>query len=356
MSRLLVVVALVSLLPATVLARTIRVPSDEASIQGAVVVATDGDTVSVSPGTYVERFTIRFKGIVLRGEAGADATIIDGSVAPGNVITLHHVGREMIVEDLTITGGSFNLAAVESTGAAIYVNQGRPTIQRCKLTGNDANTGGGIAAYFFSRPRIEDCWIANNFGGGIFIETDDGEVPGGADEEKAQILNTTIVRNHGYGVSVIKGAKAEILKSTIAYNTGEGVRSEMTPGAGFGQCRVEVRHTLITNNGTSGIERRDGRVCFTLQCNNVWANPDESRNWVGVSEGDPCFRTRGAGSLSIDPMYNDPDNDDFSLQPTSFLLAQMCAPDNCGAPGADVECPVGVTNHTTWGAVKHKYR
>lgn len=355
MTRLLVVVALVSLLPHTALARTIRVPSDEATVQRAVFLAADGDTVTLAADTYVERFTIRSKSIVLRGEDGANATIIDGSSAPGNVITLHHVGRDMIVEDLTITGGSFNLAAVESTGTAIYVNRGSPTIKRCKLTGNDANTGGGVAAYFFSRPRIEDCWIARNDGGGVFVETDDGEEPGGSAEEKAQIINTTIIHNRGYGVSVIKGAKAEVLNSTIAYNTGDGVRSEMTQGSGSGQCWVTVRHSLITNNQTAGIIRRDGRVCFTLQCNDVWENPNDSRNWVGVGT-DPCFRGRGPGSLSIDPMYNDPEGDDFGLQPNSFVLALMCEPDNCGAPGANGECPVGVTTRTTWGAVKSLFR
>ncbi len=356
MSRLLVVVALVTLVPTSAFARTIRVPSDEATIQRAVFLAAEGDTVSIGPGTYWDRFTIRFKNIVLRGEAGADATVIDGSLVVGNVMTLHGVNRSMIVEDLTIVGGRFNTAAVESVGSAIYVNQGHPTIQRCKLTANDANSGGGIAAYFFSRPRIEDCWIAYNEGGGVFIETGDGDAPGGLPEDKAQIVNTTIVRNRGFGVSVIKGAKAEILNSTIAYNTGDGLRSEITAGGGGGKCWVTIKNTLITNNAT-GIIRRDNGVCFTLECNNVWSNPNEigPRNYVGVLQGDPCFQGRGPGSLSIDPSYVDVANDDFTLRASSPLFT-LCQPDGCGAIGADVECPVGVTQHTTWSEVKAIFR
>lgn len=356
MSRLIVVMALIATLPAAAYAKTIRVPADETTVQRAVWVATDGDTVTVGPGTYVERFTIRSKNIVLQSQAGPASTTIDGSSAAGNVITLHDVDRSMVVEGFTITGGTFNAASVESLGAGIYINQGRPTIRGCTLTGNKANSGGGIAAYFFSRPRIEDCWIANNSGGGIFLETDDADQPGGLPEDKAQIINTTIVRNAGFGISVIKGAKAEILKCTISHNSGDGMRSEMTGGGTSGKCWVTVKNTLITFNGRRGIVRYDNRVCYDLECNNVYFNPNETdAQWVGFLEGDPCFSGRGPGSSSIDPLYVDAANDDFGLQESSLLFLR-CREGACGAPGANIECPIVAVEHTTWTQVKSLYR
>ncbi|MBP5788520.1 MAG: DUF1565 domain-containing protein, partial [Kiritimatiellae bacterium] len=46
------------------------------TLQAAVRMACDGDTVRVKPGTY-DRFAVKGKGIEIVGEAGADATIID---------------------------------------------------------------------------------------------------------------------------------------------------------------------------------------------------------------------------------------------------------------------------------------
>ena len=48
------------------------------SIQAAIDVASNGDTINVAPGTYTETLTIAHKGIHIRG-AGAGQTILDGT-------------------------------------------------------------------------------------------------------------------------------------------------------------------------------------------------------------------------------------------------------------------------------------
>jgi hypothetical protein len=309
---------------------TLRVPSDVPTIRAAAHQASEGDTVLVAPGTYSERFTVTGKNFVLRGEGGADVTVINGASTTGNVITLVDVDRTMVVEDVTVTGGMFHATHPESLGAGIYITQGAPTIQRCKLTSNESRSGAGVTATAFSAPLIRDCWIGNNTGGGIVIEQHDGLSVGA----RSEIIDNYIVRNTGFGVSVVEGAKADIQNCTIAYNGGDGVRSEFGSG-GVGQSFVTVENTLITNNQGAGIIRRDVAVCFVLQCNDVWDN--QLGQWVGSNPGDPCFTGRGAGSISIDPGYRNPELDDFRIASTSVLFV-LCRPSACGTIGADDIC------------------
>src|SRR5262249_59847874 len=73
-------------LPASSQAATIRVPADAASIQQAIDAAAGGDTVLVSPGTYVENITFRGKLIMVESEQRPAVTVIDGGAA-GSVAT-----------------------------------------------------------------------------------------------------------------------------------------------------------------------------------------------------------------------------------------------------------------------------
>ena len=364
MSRLSAVVAIALAVPAIAPAATLRVPTTEyPTVRRAAFLAQEGDTVLVAAGTYRDRFTIQDKNIVLRGEAGAANTIIDGSIGVGNVITLSgstvgQVTRSTIVEDLTISGGVFaGHAAPESVGAGVYCNRASPTIRKCIFSGNDSNAAGGVSGYFFSNPLVQDCWISDNEGGGIYLETDNGQASG----QRAEIRNCTIVNNVGFGIWVLKGARAVIENCTIAYNTANGVLSEITVDGGTGKCYVTMRHSLVTNNNGAGVIRRDLGVCFTLQCNDVWSNgpdgPGGNSEWVGWTSGDPCFNTggRGEGDVSFDPQYNVPGARNYTLLSSSSLLQAWCHPNSCGAPGANNTCPGAITS-TTWGEFKQRYR
>lgn len=79
--------------------RTIRVPADAKTIQGAVDKAKKGDLVLVSPGVYKESVTIGTDGVVLRG-VDRNATILDGEFKRDNGVFV--VGADGVaVENLT---------------------------------------------------------------------------------------------------------------------------------------------------------------------------------------------------------------------------------------------------------------
>ena len=65
--------------PSAALAATVlQVPQEYATIQAAINAAADGDSVRVSPGTYVEVLDFLGKNIIVESTSGAPVTIIDG--------------------------------------------------------------------------------------------------------------------------------------------------------------------------------------------------------------------------------------------------------------------------------------
>ncbi len=349
MSRRIVVLCLLLAWPAVSPAFTFHVPEQEGRIQSAINLASVSqvDTILIAPGTYNERLSIQLKAVVLRGRSGAEATTIDGQML-GNVITVNGVGRNCIIEDLTITGGA--QSGPDSVGAAIYLNSSAsPTIQRCRLIGNQARAGGGINAYVFCEPLVKDCLIANNEGSAVVFELGDGD----NGHSYADVQNTVIVNNSGSGAYVLKGARVTFRNCTITNNTGDGLSANQL-------ARVRMYNNIITNNNGAGIVRTDNTVCFTLGCNDVYANT--LGNYLGANPGDACFPGRGSGDVSIDPCFQNVAAGNFHLQRNSPLCS-LRQPDSCGVLGAfndpcvagGASCLVNVES-ATWSMIKSRYR
>jgi len=346
MTRLFVGVAVGLLVPALAFGATYRVPQDYATVRSAIgqTSNTQVDTVLVGPGTYGERIYIRHN-LVLRGRDGAAVTTLDGQLG-GNVVTMNTVSRACIIEDLTITRGA--PSGSDSVGAAIYLNtSASPTIQRCRLVGNRARTGGGVDAYVFCQPLIKDCWIADNEGGAVVFELDNV-----MSTTWAEMTNTVVVNNQGYAVYALKSARVWIRNCTFAYNVGDGVKSDQN-------ARLRVWNSIVTHNGGTGISRLDNTVCFSLQCNDVFQN--SGGNYVGANPQDPCFTGRGSGDVTLDPCYQNVDAQNFHLQSTSPLCI-LRQPGSCGVLGAYTDpctggsgpCVVNV-QPASWTAVKRLY-
>ena len=87
-------------------AATIRVPANAATIQQAIDAAAAGDTVLVSPGTYVENITFRGKAITVASERGPAVTIIDGN-RTGSVVTFASgENRNAVLAGFTVRNGA----------------------------------------------------------------------------------------------------------------------------------------------------------------------------------------------------------------------------------------------------------
>lgn len=123
---------------------TIRVPGDAPTIQAAIDQASDGDTVLVAPGVYLETIDLLGKQITLRGEQGAAQTIIDGHGSGPVVRISTGPGTQPVIEGFTITGG--RPQQIGLSGAGILSLAMSPVIRDCIIEDNVADgIGGGVA-------------------------------------------------------------------------------------------------------------------------------------------------------------------------------------------------------------------
>jgi predicted outer membrane repeat protein len=163
---------------------TVYVPDDYPTIQGAIDAASDGWTILVRPGRYVENTDYLGKAITVESTDGPEVTIIDGSLPAdpdlGSVVMfVSEEDQDSILDGFTLTGGSGSRwrdpqGYWRRGGGAVFIYSCDPTIRRCILEGNSGIYGGGIYASYAYFTVVESCTIRNNvastYGGGIHSE------------------------------------------------------------------------------------------------------------------------------------------------------------------------------------------
>lgn len=144
--------------------RELRVPADYESIQAAIDAASDGDTVIVSPGTYMETINFHGKNITVRSTDPANNSIVESTIIDGNsqgvVVTFENgETRDAVLAGFTITGGRGN----EGGGILIASTHHHTsaTIRNNLITENRATYGGGLYAQF-SHALITGNTFTNN--------------------------------------------------------------------------------------------------------------------------------------------------------------------------------------------------
>ncbi len=153
----------------------INVPADIDSIQGGINLATDGDTVLVQPGEYVENLEIN-KNIVLASlflttsdSSYITQTLINGNQS-GSAVDLDEVDSTMILCGFTIYNGRGDCYINgHCDGGGVNCNRGSPTLKNLRIEKNTAVNGGGILMTG-SNPKLIDVRITENtagIGGGI---------------------------------------------------------------------------------------------------------------------------------------------------------------------------------------------
>src|SRR5262245_25948628 len=151
-------------------ATTIHVPADQPTIQAAIVAASNGDTVQVAPGTYVENVNFLGKAIRVTSEQGPEVTIIDGNHA-GSVVTFASgEGRQSVLNGFTVRNGNASTTAAQ--GGGIRIGNSSPTITGNVIINNSAANGGGGISISFGSPLVQGNVIQSNgqtsgFSGGV---------------------------------------------------------------------------------------------------------------------------------------------------------------------------------------------
>lgn len=198
-------------------AETIQVPQDFSTIQQAIDYAAHGDTVLVSPGTYLERIHYKGKGIALQSTGGPEVTVIDGSQMGCTVIIDNNETHPSLLEGFTVTGG---LNIYFQYGGGITVDSESSRIAGNRIHTNTSDYSGGGIYVGGGSPLIEENWIysnaCENFGGGV-------HVAGGFPVIEENWIHSNWAQKNGGGLEVRYDSSPIIRNNRILLNaTGQG--------------------------------------------------------------------------------------------------------------------------------------
>lgn len=262
---------------------TVHVPSDYATIQGAVNAVNPDGVVLVDPGTYTESITITGKKVDVKSTNGALTTIITNSDGTDLVIFLGPETNGSVIEGFTLQGGRIG----------IWCQQAAPIIRRNLLRSQHATSWAAIAL--------------SGIGWGTI-----GQSP-------AQIINNTIFGNTGGGISTFSTIAPTIKNTIIANNVKYGihVQDDMNPQIALSYNDVygnPVAYYNVPNPGTGTITS-DPLFAgdFTLQefspCINagdpapMYNDPDGSRNDMGAFPFDGSVEPPTGDTLRVPQQY-----------------------------------------------------
>ncbi|MEN3332220.1 MAG: serine protease [Blastocatellia bacterium] len=334
-----------------------RVPTDYPTIQQAINASVNGDTVLVSPGTYLENINFLGKAITVSSESGPGITIIDGNHA-GSVVTFRSgESRSSILSGFTIRNGRATFDFGYS-GGGVHIERSSATVRNNIITNNigmatgggigmiassaliqgnvitnnrtefSGTSGGGIIVSFSSDVEVVDNVISRNtadFGGGLYvylaerlairnnrIQENTAFYYGGGifgTGYPFSIIQNLIARNSAQAGGGIYGYVGDVINNTIADNDsqqGSGVN-----GA-FNTQNKWVNNLIVAKAGQDAAYMGFGdNSGLMLMNNNIYSSG-------GSAYGGGCPNLTGInGNISADPLFVNAAAGDYHLKLTS---------------------------------------
>lgn len=339
----------------------LRVPDGYSTIQAAINAASDGDTIWVADGRYTgaENRNIDFKGkaVKLKSENGPESCIID--CQQQGFAVYFHSGEE---SDSVINGFTLVDGYVSGRGGGIYCDQSSPTITNCIFQANTAGKyGGGIYNFNNSNPTISYCTFYQNDAGINQSESGNGGAICNLINSNPNITDCLFIQNHatnqGGGIYNDDYSNPTLIRCTFTENSakyGGGMYNYFYSNptllnclfiantADYGgaiqnaEATVTLKNCTLTINSANkggGIWNSLGGVSILNNCI-LWNNSDtngtnEAAQIDGTNHNQNsianycCIQNftdsvQGIGNISNDPLFFDPDNDDYHLKSTGW--------------------------------------
>jgi len=263
------------------------VPEDYLSIQLAIDNAFDGSRIQVSEGTYFENINFQGKNITVESAHGKESTIIDGGYTSSVVTFDSGENENAVLDGFTIQNGKANYG-----GGILCENNSSPNLKNLIIINNFANEqyssqGGGICCWN-SSPTLANTSIigntANYGGGGIFCNSN----------SNLSLINVKIIGNvtntERNGIRCVNNSNLSLVNVTISENTG-GICC--TTGS-----NVSLLNCILWNNSPQEIYIED-----VASVNPIYSAIKDG--WIGT------------GNINEDPLFIEPDNDNYHLQLSS---------------------------------------
>ena len=242
--------------------------------EGIDIVASPG-TVHVAPGSYNDAITLRNGVKILGAGAGFDPAvhaIIDGSdLWEAAVVTARNIDSTATLDGLTIVNGNGDMYL--GFGGGMYNYQSSPTVSNCIFSGNEVglNSGGsgGGMCNDNSSPTVINCIFSDNKswgnGGGMFNYQ---SIP--------MLINCTFSENEatGSGGGIVNSFSEATITNTVLWGNSAYQENEVFNTA----CAPFFRY------------------CDIQQSSGIYP---------------------GTGNINSDPLFVDPGNGDYRIQPGS---------------------------------------
>ena len=340
-----------------------------ASINAAINASTNGDTVRLFEGEYVETFDFQSKQLVLESRSDelqdsslVNQTIISSGPLGGSCVELVGNGAaNAIIKNITFSGGQSQIGGgiyIENStpkligiivernsaeiGGGIYINQSNVDIINSKIFDNGSNFGGGIYATG-SVIRLNDVYIDSNlayWGAGIYsensnIDIEESEIlsnqaliEGGAIYQSGNsivLYKTAVIGNVGLdfgGALVCYGGLLDVYSSTVAGNN-----------ANYGsalcvrESNIVIKNSIFWANGENGFHSSLGSQLSNLSIEH--SNFYGGESYLSLSSN--IILNWGSSSFDEDPLFCNPTEGEYTLQENSYCLT---ASDSFGFIGA----------------------